>query len=660
MASLNGQTIASSYEQLLHVDRDGGGNTTTLVDVKDGDNGTTFALKLATDKISIGATNKLFFDGGGNTYLSETSADILKAYANDAVCGTFRDGGFAVEATGKLWLDGAGDTYIHEQSANKLDFVVGNGTRLVLDANSRISLSNNDSGGTGGSDSTSGNSLFGYLAGASIASGGLENTFYGHKAGNSITTGDGNTLIGSNCATAWDAESNNTAIGYDAMNGGINGAASCVAVGKSALASAHTQTGTIAIGESALGACTSAEGSVAIGYQAANAITSGNHNVAIGYQAMAVGTTLLRNIAIGYQAMDDADAGPTVHHDNVFIGFRSGSGTWTSAESSQNTCIGSYTTGAALDGASNNTALGYNTFGALTTGDNNTTIGSNTSAAITTGINNTAVGNLALTANQTGSYNTAVGATSLDACTGGQNAAFGWASGGAVIGGTNNVLLGTNAGNNITTGSQNTCVGDTAVTSAVGGANQTAIGYGVTGQGDNTVTLGNASVTNVYMASDSGALVHCSGIQFPATQVANAGANVLDDYEEGSHDITITPATSGSFTLHSGYDEAAYTKIGRVVHVQGYVTINSSSSPVGDLRISLPFAAADLGNHSGTSGGTVSVYNMNFNGNFYTLQIDEGAAYFRILEITDNASHDYIEGSELSGDFFFNITYVVA
>ena len=26
MASLNGQTIASSYEQLLHVDRDNGGN----------------------------------------------------------------------------------------------------------------------------------------------------------------------------------------------------------------------------------------------------------------------------------------------------------------------------------------------------------------------------------------------------------------------------------------------------------------------------------------------------------------------------------------------------------------------------------------------------------------------------------------------------------
>ncbi len=53
MASLNGQTIASSYEQLLHTDTDGGGNGNTLVSIKDGDNGTTFALKLATNKVEI-------------------------------------------------------------------------------------------------------------------------------------------------------------------------------------------------------------------------------------------------------------------------------------------------------------------------------------------------------------------------------------------------------------------------------------------------------------------------------------------------------------------------------------------------------------------------------------------------------------------------------
>ena len=53
MASLTNQTVGSSYEQLLHVDTDGGGNGTTAVPVKDGDNGTTFALQLATDAITV-------------------------------------------------------------------------------------------------------------------------------------------------------------------------------------------------------------------------------------------------------------------------------------------------------------------------------------------------------------------------------------------------------------------------------------------------------------------------------------------------------------------------------------------------------------------------------------------------------------------------------
>lgn len=53
MASLTGQTIASSYEQLLHTDTDGGGNGNNLLSIKDGDNGTTFALKLATNKVEV-------------------------------------------------------------------------------------------------------------------------------------------------------------------------------------------------------------------------------------------------------------------------------------------------------------------------------------------------------------------------------------------------------------------------------------------------------------------------------------------------------------------------------------------------------------------------------------------------------------------------------
>ena len=65
MAALGAQSIASSYEQLLHVDADGGGNGTTLVNVKDGDNGTTFALQLASDKIQANGTLTVGADDTG-------------------------------------------------------------------------------------------------------------------------------------------------------------------------------------------------------------------------------------------------------------------------------------------------------------------------------------------------------------------------------------------------------------------------------------------------------------------------------------------------------------------------------------------------------------------------------------------------------------------
>jgi len=76
MAALGAQTIASSYEQLLHVDRDGGGNTTTHVSLKDGDNGTTFGFTIATDALMMTSTNRLEF-GDTGTYIHQSADGVL-------------------------------------------------------------------------------------------------------------------------------------------------------------------------------------------------------------------------------------------------------------------------------------------------------------------------------------------------------------------------------------------------------------------------------------------------------------------------------------------------------------------------------------------------------------------------------------------------------
>ena len=642
------------------------------------------------------------------------------------------------------FLDDDGNWAVKVVTDTSTSLYVNNSIKLLVDANSRISLSNNDSGGTGGSDSTSGNTIFGYLSGASVASGGLENTFLGHKAGNSISTGDGNTLIGSNCATAWDAESNNTAVGYDAMNGGVNGADSCVAVGKSALAGAVTQDGTVAIGASALTALTSGAGNVAIGYQAGLALTTGSSNTVLGYGALDDMVEGGNNIAIGKNAIGgalDATADASTH--NVAVGKDALGGAWVTAVSEKNVGIGNETLMGAMNGvtgavavghsaltalttgagnvaigyealktatdASKMTAVGYKAFnlaaptgggkdgegvaigylagseatavdgatyvgggcGSTLTGGYNTAVGSRTLydtdaggsskasagntvlgyfamggtwtnvtidncvaigrnaldgalahadvsgtvaigrsalGALTSGAGNTAVGYNSLLTTATGAKNTAIGYEALklaidggDQCTAvgymaldaannqysDKNTAVGSDALGANTSGQQNTGLGANTGATLTTGDACVILGENSDVSTADAQNQIIIGQGVTGVANNSVTLGNASVTAVYMASDSGATVYCSGVNFPdGTSHYSADANTLDDYEEGTWTPTLTNMTIGSGTV-----TATYTKIGRQINLYCKIILAADSTVDGAWTFyNLPFA----------------------------------------------------------------------
>ena len=152
--------------------------------------------------------------------------------------------------------------------------------------------------------------------------------------------------------------------------------------------------------------------------------------------------------------------------------------------------------------------------------------------SLTSGERNTAIGYASLDAEDAGSNNTAVGYETLTAQNNdtGANTAVGMRAGLAVTTGYSNTLLGSGAGASLQGGYQNTYVGRDA-DGANGIINSTAVGFGTTAQADNSVTLGNDNVTAVYMASNSGATVYCSGVNFPDTQSASADANTLDDYE---------------------------------------------------------------------------------------------------------------------------------
>lgn len=95
---------------------------------------------------------------------------------------------------------------------------------------------------------------------------------------------------------------------------------------------------------------------------------------------------------------------------------------------------------------------------------------------------------------------------------------------------------------------------------------------------------------NVVMAVFKGA----GGLVLPSSGVylgGTAAANLLDDYEEG----TWTPVVKdgGSTTITATVNSATYTKIGRLVYVQTYVTRNDATAYTGDLVITgLPYNVA--------------------------------------------------------------------
>ena len=82
-------------------------------------------------------------------------------------------------------------------------------------------------------------------------------------------------------------------------------------------------------------------------------------------------------------------------------------------------------------------------------------------------------------------------------------------------------------------------------------------------------------------------------------------ANKLDDYEEGTFTATIT-TSGGSVTI--GSQTCQYAKVGRVVVLNGFISVSGISSPSGQFTITgLPFTPSI----NGTGGANVNLQNLN-------------------------------------------------
>jgi len=108
-------------------------------------------------------------------------------------------------------------------------------------------------------------------------------------------------------------------------------------------------------------------------------------------------------------------------------------------------------------------------------------------------------------------------------------------------------------------------------------------------------------------------------------------ANKLDDYEEGTHTADLNPSTSGSIALGGNENRLAYVKIGNWVHIQGQVNINIPSSPVGFLKLTLPFTSASLDENADHVSASVFVNNpLSANMNEFVAKIAPSTSELRI------------------------------
>tara|TARA_Y100000310_G_C20406129_1_gene679753 strand:- start:340 stop:813 length:474 start_codon:yes stop_codon:yes gene_type:complete len=148
-----------------------------------------------------------------------------------------------------------------------------------------------------------------------------------------------------------------------------------------------------------------------------------------------------------------------------------------------------------------------------------------------------------------------------------------------------------------------------------------------------------------------------SGLVMPASQSASGTANVLDDYEEGLHQVTPDSA-GGTITLNTSYDDLAYTKIGRCVLLNGQITIASVDSTPTSCKFSIPFTSAS--GFCFRTGGSALTHEVDSDTGALdvTPYIDHDQSWIRWLQSMDNGS--WGETDARGGDQYYTHVFYCA
>ena len=329
------------------------------------------------------------------------------------------------------------------------------------------------------------NAFFGFMSGNSNS--GTRNSFFGHQAGSTNTTGSYNTGLGYGAMGTNTTASNNVAIGAGSMESNTTGYDN-VAIGRHSMRKNTTFYHNTAVGTYSLQENLGGYSNTAVGWSALNQTTTGNLNTATGAQALIYNITGSNNVASGFQSLYFNTAG------------------------NYNTAIGTYSM--FKNSSGNHNAV----LGSLALGEN------------ITGWGNTAIGHKALLTSVNGQSNVAVGDSALLTTVTSNNTGIGYASGA-----TN------------TTGANNTFVGHTADATSSSLTNATAIGYSAKVGASNSLVLGgtgaNAVNVGIGTTTPSGAL------EVKSTNALSTGVGVK--FRSSTLDSVLTLGNDANFKFRN-------------------------------------------------------------------------------------------------------------
>jgi hypothetical protein len=533
--TLHGPGVSISSNQNTLFGRNAGanidGNSTwnTFIGAYSGD----ASLSSATENTGIGqGTLSGLTTGDYNTAVGTQALEALTTAGQNTAVGQYA-GLVATTASGSVFVGaGAGRTVSTGNMNIAIGFDAMYGATTTGDNNIAIGVSAGD-----GLTSGNRNIFMGKDAGGVLATG-VQNIAIGDSA---LDAADGaedyNIAIGNNALGTLnnDGAQYNIAIGADSVAGGTAQLLGVVVIGQVAGQSINSADAnyTVAVGYAALRNNTSGIGNVAVGYSALNAEDDGDYSTAIGYQALTAQTGVSGNVyntAVGYQSANSITTGKL----NTALG---GHSLGSSQDVDRCIAIGyaaiNANSTAAADGA---VAVGYAALNNLSSGAGNTAVGYQSLKANTSGLRNTALGYEALLTNVDGDANTAIGMDSLkiyEPSDGtGQNTALGYQSGDA-----------------LTTGYNNTLLGQGTDASAVGAINQTVVGQGATGLQDNSVVLGNTSVTAWLPPDDNGVDLGSASYRF--ANLYTADVQLSNEGTDGNE----VDGTTGNWTIQEGEDD---------------------------------------------------------------------------------------------------------